>query len=126
LAAGARIYLDGLPEEIAATYGTLVEHPADADAAIVFRDAPYEPREDTFIESLFHAGSLDFPSAERDRLLEVAQAVPTIFVVNLDRPAILPGLADAGGAVVATFGASPAAILDLVFGAFSPSGKLPF
>jgi beta-glucosidase len=126
LAAGARIYVDGLPEELAATYGTVVEHPADADAAIVFRDAPYEPREDTFIESLFHAGSLDFPSAERDRLLEVAQAVPTILVVNLDRPAILTGLADACGAVVATFGASPAAILDLVFGAFSPSGKLPF
>ena len=46
--------------------------------------------------------------------------------MNLDRPAILTGLADACGAVVATFGASPAAILDLVFGAFSPSGKLPF
>ena len=60
--------------------------PGDADAAIVFRNAPYEPRPDTFIESLFHAGSLEFPTAERDRILEIARAVPTILVVHLDRP----------------------------------------
>jgi len=92
----------------------------------VFRNAPYERRDGTFIESLFHAGSLEFPPGERDRVLEVARAVPTIFVVHLDRPAILTDLAGACGAVVGTFGASPEAILDLVFGRFSPSGKLPF
>ena len=45
----------------------------------------------TFIESLFHAGSLEFPPDERDRVLEIARAVPTILVVHLDRPAILTG-----------------------------------
>ena len=126
LRSGARLFVDGLPEEAAAAYGSVVEHPADADAAIVFRHAPYEPRQGTFIESLFHAGSLEFPTAERDRILEIARAVPTILVVHLDRPAILTELADACHAVVGTFGASPDAILDLVFGVFSPSGKLPF
>jgi beta-glucosidase len=43
-----------------------------------------------------------------------------------DRPAILTELAEASGAAVRTFGASPDAILDLVFGRFQPSGKLPF
>ena len=107
-------------------YGEVVAEPADADVALVFRNAPYEPRTETFIESLFHAGSLDFPDEERDRVLEIARAVPTVFVVHLDRPAILTGIAEACGAVVGTFGASPDAILDLVFGRFSPSGKLPF
>ena len=126
LSPGARIYVDGLPKEVAANYSDIVEQPADADAAIVFRNAPYEPRHGTFIESLFHAGSLEFPIDERDHVLEVAQAVPTVFVVHLDRPAILTELADACSAVVGTFGASPTAILDIVFGRFSPSGKLPF
>ncbi len=126
LAPGARIYVDGLDAEAAAAYGEIVESPAEADAAIVFRNAPYEPRTATFIESLFHAGSLEFPPGERDRVLEIAGVVPTILVVHLDRPAILTGLVDVCGAVVGTFGASPEAILDLVFGRFAPSGKLPF
>ena len=126
LSPGTRIYVDGLPAGAASDYGEVVERPADADVAIVFRNAPYEPRQRNFIESLFHAGSLDFPADERVRLLELAHAVPTILVVHLDRPAILTELADACSAVVGTFGASPQAILDLVFGRFSPSGKLPF
>ncbi len=126
LRSGARIFVDGLPEEAAAAYGSVVEQPGDADAAIVFRNAPYEPRHDTFIESLFHAGSLEFPAAERDHILDIADAAPTILVVHLDRPAILTELAGACEAVIGTFGASPAAILDVVFGVFSPTGKLPF
>jgi beta-glucosidase len=126
LAPGAKIFVDGLDAGAAAAYGEVVEHAADADAAIVFRNAPYEPRNGTFIEALFHAGSLEFPADERGRVLEVANAVPTILVVHLDRPAILTELADACAAVVGTFGASPEAILDLVFGRFSPTGKLPF
>jgi beta-glucosidase len=126
LAAGTRIYVDGLDADAAAGYGDVVAQPADADAAIVFRNAPYEPRNTSFIEALFHAGSLEFPSEERQRILDVAATVPTILVVHLDRPAILSGIAEACSAVVGSFGASPEAILDLVFGRFSPSGKLPF
>ena len=103
-----------------------MDQPGDAEAAIVFRNAPYEPRDGNFIESLFHAGSLAFPADELDQLLGIARTVPTIFVVHLDRPAILTELAGAGSAVVGTFGASAEAILDLVFGAFAPGGKLPF
>ena len=126
LAQGTKIYIDGISAKAAAAYGEVVERPEDADAAIVFVNAPYEPRTDTFIESLFHAGSLDFPAEERDRILAIARAVPTTLVVHLDRPAILTGLVDACGATVGSFGASPDAILDLAFGRFSPSGKLPF
>ena len=123
---GARLFVDGLPKEAVAAYGTIVEQPADADAAIVFRHAPYEPREATFIESLFHAGSLEFPASEREHILGIAHAVPTIVLVHLDRPAILTELVEASAAVVGTFGASPTAILDVLFGVFAPTGKLPF
>jgi beta-glucosidase len=126
LAAGSRVYVDGLDGDAAAAYGEIVAQPADADVAVVFRNAPFEPRTGTFIESLFHAGSLDFSDEERDHVLAIAQAVPTVFVVHLDRPAILTGIAEACGAVVGSFGASTDAILDLVFGRFSPTGTLPF
>jgi beta-glucosidase len=123
---GVRIYVDGLPSSAGAAYGEAVENPADADAAIIVRKAPYESRTTTFIESLFHAGSLEFPPDELARMLDVARSVPTVFVVHLDRPAILTELADTCGAVVGTFGANPEAILDLVFGRFAPTGRLPF
>ena len=123
---GARIYVDGLSAEAAAAYGEVVESPADADAAIVFRNAPFEPRTATFIESVFHAGSLEFPAEEHEALVELARTVPTVFVVHLERPAILTELAEAGAALLGSFGASPDAILDVVFGRFPPGGKLPF
>ncbi len=126
LAAGTKVYVDGLPAAAAAAYGEVVATPADADVAIVFRPAPFEPRTDTFIESVFHAGRLEYTAEERDRVLETANAVPTVFVVNLERPAVITEIAGASSAVVGTFGASPEAILDVVFGRFSPRGKLPF
>ena len=126
LAAGTKVYVDGLPAATAAAYGEVVATPTDADVAIVFRPAPFEPRTDTFIESVFHAGRLEYTAEERDRVLETANAVPTVFVVNLERPAVITEIAAASSAVVGTFGASPEAILDVVFGRFSPHGKLPF
>jgi beta-glucosidase len=126
LAPGARVYVDGLPAEAAAAYGEVVETRAEADAAIVFRNAPYEPRDGNFIESFFHAGSLEFPAEERERLLKLAGQVATVLVVHLERPAVLTELADACRGLIGSFGAAPEVILDLVFGRFPPTGRLPF
>jgi len=52
--------------------------------------------------------------------------VPTIVDIFLDRPAVIPGIADRSAALLANFGASDAAVLDVIFGRFRPSGKLPF
>ncbi|MBV9230721.1 MAG: glycoside hydrolase family 3 C-terminal domain-containing protein, partial [Chloroflexi bacterium] len=43
-----------------------------------------------------------------------------------DRPAVIPEIAAQSAALLADFGASDAAVLDVIFGRFSPSGKLPF
>ena len=56
----------------------------------------------------------------------VAAAVPTVVDVFLDRPAILGPIADAAAAVTANYGANPRALLDVLTGAASPEGKLPF
>jgi beta-glucosidase len=46
--------------------------------------------------------------------------------VYLDRPAILTGLRGKTSAIVANFGVSDAALLDVLTGKAAPQGRLPF
>jgi beta-glucosidase len=54
------------------------------------------------------------------------RAKPTIVAVHFDRPYVLPEIARESAALLATFGVADAAVLDVLTGAFQPSGKLPF
>ena len=121
-----RLFVDGLSAEAAARYGEVVGEPEDAEVAIAFRNAPFEPRTSGYIESRFHAGDLDFKGEELARLLALARRVPTILVVHLERPAVMPELAAACAGLLGSFGAADEAILDVVFGRFAPTGRLPF
>jgi len=120
-----RLYVEGVDRATAEQYADVVDTPADADLAVLRVAAPYEPREG-FLESMFHQGSLEFPVADRDRILEVAREVPTVVDVFLDRPAILTEIAAGTAALVGSFGAGDDAVLDLVFGRVAPTGRLPF
>jgi beta-glucosidase len=121
----SRVYVEGLdPSELA--NGAVVDRPEDADVAIVRLQAPYEPRDGNLVEALFHAGALDFGAEELERLVALMRRVPTVLDIYLDRPAVIPELADAAAALLADFGASGAALLDVVFGRATPTGALPF
>jgi beta-glucosidase len=122
----AGLYVEGMSEETAAGYGVVVDDPANADLAIVRIGAPFEPRDELGLEQLFHAGSLAFDADTLARLLEVAAAVPTVVVIDLDRPAVIPELAAAAVGLIGAFGATDAVVLDLIFGNAKPAGKLPF
>jgi len=52
--------------------------------------------------------------------------VPTIVDIYLDRPAVIPEISAKAKALVANYGASDAALLDVIFGKAKPEGKLPF
>jgi beta-glucosidase len=97
-----------------------------ADVAVVRRATPFEPRTGNFIESVFHAGDLDFKEPELSELLELARAKPTVLVLHLERPAVIPELVEACAAVVAVFGASDEAVADVLHGRVAAEGKLPF
>jgi beta-glucosidase len=122
---GRRLYVEGVSEEIASRYGDVVSHPGDADVALLRLKAPYEPRPSGF-EANFHAGSLEFPAAERDHHADICSAVPTIVDVYLDRPAVLSHLADQAAALFGSYGSGDEAFLDVVFGDAEPEGSLPF
>ncbi|NUS55419.1 MAG: glycoside hydrolase family 3 protein, partial [Streptomycetaceae bacterium] len=123
--AGGRIYVENVDPEAAAAYGTVVARPEDADVAVVRLAAPYEER-DGFLEGGFHAGSLEFPAEELDRLRKLGAAVPLAVSVCLDRPAVLTGLVDGTALLLGDFGAADDLVLDVVFGRARAVGRLPF
>ncbi len=121
-----KIYIENIKPEVASQYGEVVDEPDAADFAILRLQASFEPRNNIFLEAFFHAGDLDFKEPEKSRLLAIMQQVPTVVDIYLDRPAVIPEIADSCAGLVANFGASDAAVLDIVFGRFKPSAKLPF
>ncbi len=121
-----KIYAENIAATTLAEYGHVVVDVADADIAILRLQAPYEPRNGDFLERLFHAGDLRFPPDEQARLLRLMAQIPTVIDIYLDRPAVLPQIAEHSAALLANFGASDAALLDVIFGRFAPEGTLPF
>ena len=126
LRSGLRIYLEGVHPEAAAALGTVVTDPAEADVAVLRLTAPFEPRNDYFLEAMFHQGSLEFPADELERIRALAAIVPLVVDVSLERPAILPEVDEAATALVATYGASDEALLDALTGRIAARGRLPF
>ncbi len=99
-----------------------------AEFAIVRADAPSEllhPQH--FFGQRQDEGRLDFQEGHPalEALTKSSAAVPTIFSVFLDRPAILSNISDKASAVLGNFGASDEALLDIVLGEAKPLGKLP-
>jgi hypothetical protein len=46
--------------------------------------------------------------------------------INLDRPAVIPEISKYSKALIANYGTSDDALLDVVFGKYKPEGHLPF
>ena len=121
-----KLYIEKINPAVAAEYGDVVETIAAADLAILRLQAPWEPRDGDFLARLFHDGDLDFKEPEKSRILAILAQVPTIVDIYLDRPAVIPEIAEQSAALLANFGASDNALLDVIFGQFAPTGKLPF
>ena len=120
----ANIYIENINKETAAQYGNVVASIDEADFAIVRTAAPYQAKEG-LLESQTHQGDLDFKEPELTDLLNVIQGKPTIVAIYLDRPAVIPEIAENASALLAHFGATDEALLDIIFGKFNPTGKLP-
>ena len=125
LAAGKKIYVEGLDAATLAGLANVVADPAEADLAILHLATPWDPRDSDFIESMFHQGRLHFKPAERDRLLAIMAQVPTVLVMKVDRPPVIPELAAASRGLLAHFGVEEDAVVDVVFGKAAPGGRLP-
>jgi len=103
----------------------VVNDVSKADVAILRLNSPYEKRKG-LMESFFHAGDLDFKEPEKTRILNILNKVPTVVDIYLERPAVIPEIAEKSMALLGNFGANDDAVLDVIFGKFAPQGKLPF
>lgn len=122
-----KIYVKNIDAKVAAQYGTVVSKPEEADFAIVRMNTPFYPIESPIMMArMFHHGDLDFKGKEKDSILQLLKSIPTIVDINLDRPAVIPEISAAAKGLLADFGASDAAVLDVIFGKAKPEGKLPF
>ncbi|MGZ4397209.1 MAG: glycoside hydrolase family 3 N-terminal domain-containing protein [Gaiellaceae bacterium] len=120
-----RVFCEGVDATVATDYCEVVSSPDQAELAIMRLDAPFQPRKG-ILERLFHTGDLDFKDERRRQILATLGRLPTVVDIFLDRPAVIPEIAERSAALLADFGASDRALLDVVFGRAEPRGRLPF
>ena len=126
-AGSLKIYVENIDKKVAAQYATVVDKPQDADLAIIRLNTPWYPVEtNNFMARMFHHGDLDFKGTKKDSILQLLNAIPTIVDIYLDRPAVIPEINAKAKGLLADFGASDAAVLDVIFGKAKPGGHLPF
>jgi len=122
-----KIYVKNIDPAMAAQYAKIVDTPLAADFAILRLETPWVPIETKNLMARgFHHGDLDFKGEIKTEILNLLRTVPTIVVLYLDRPAVIPEINAAAKALLAEYGASDTAVLDVIFGGTNPEGKLPF
>jgi len=126
LKTGIKIYIKNIDKTIAGKYGSIVSKPELADVAIIRLKAPSQLLPGTGNMGKFiPAGDLDFKDGEKDAVLGLIQRIPTIVDIYLNRPAVIPEIAESCKGLFVNFGANDEAFLEVVFGGFNPQGKLP-
>lgn len=127
---GRRVWLYGVDAAAARAAGLIVvDDPTKGELALVRVGTPSEKLHPyAFFGSRQNEGRLDFKSGDPDyvAILKATATVPTVVAVDMDRPAILTNVRDRAAAILAVFGASDAALLDVVTGKAKARGRLPF
>jgi beta-glucosidase len=125
-----KVWLFGVDAEVARAAGfTVVAALSDANLAIVRVATPAETlHPNHFFGSIQHEGRLDFRDGDAgyEAIKQASAAVPTVVAIDMDRPAILTNVRTKAKAIVAVFGASDAALLDVLSGRAHAEGRLPF
>jgi beta-glucosidase len=125
-----KVYIYGIDSKIAESFGFIVtDSPSSADLAIIRASVPFETLHPNYpLGRMQHEGRLDFQSGDKgyDAFEEASARVPTILVVDLNRPAILTNVRQQASALVASFGVNDRALLNVLTGKISPHAHLPF
>jgi len=122
-----KIFVKNMDSNVASQYAHVVASPEEADFAILRLQTPWVPVETKIpMARGFHHGDLDFKGEAKAEILSLLKVVPTIVILYLDRPAVILEISSMAKALLAEYGASDAAVLDVVFGKANPEGKLPF
>jgi beta-glucosidase len=129
-----KIFVDGLDPEQAKALGQVVNSAEQADVIIFYLPTIFNGNQDLgsdkFIDKLLSSILPDSNLAFNAEVLNKAQAyseiATLITVVDLNRPAILTELNQLSHGLIGTFGVYDSVLFEMIFGQFSPQGKLPF
>ena len=121
---GVKMYVEGPDPTVAARYGYVsTANPEATDVCVVRVRA----RAGGFMAGRGTAPiDLRLPDEQTAPLLALAKKCLLITVLHLERPLVIPELAQASAGLLATFGVSDEALFDVLTGSFSPVGRLPF
>jgi beta-glucosidase len=78
------------------------------------------------MQKMLGGGPLDFTSEEIKRIKSLAKIKPVILVMSLKRPTVFSEIASVSDAIIADFQVQENILLEMIYGKFSPTGKLPF
>lgn len=139
-----RVYLHNVSPAAATKHGMIVVTDLNrADFAIVRVNTPYQT-DPAYPFGDIHFGQLGFGddgtipldvnktgkytgAADYAVIKQVnAAGVPMVLSIYLDRPAILTEVKDMADVILANFGSSDAAVLDVIKGTYKAKGRLPF
>lgn len=126
LSSSTKVYVEGMSENLVTAYPQIVTDLSDADVIIKKLQTPSSPPVgDDLLERFIPQGRLDFPEDEKEDILKLISSKPTVTVLKIDRPSVVPDINAASKAVIADFDCEDEIILELIFGKFKPTGKLP-
>ncbi|MEL6251358.1 MAG: glycoside hydrolase family 3 N-terminal domain-containing protein [Bacteroidota bacterium] len=127
LSPDTKVYLHGMnAESLAEKFPQVVDNMDEADVIVQKLTTPSSPPiGSNILEMMIPQGRLDFEEDEKAEILERTQSKPTITVLTITRPPIVPEIDAASKAMIADFECQEEIILEMIFGKFNPSGKLP-
>jgi beta-glucosidase len=122
-----KLYVEGMSKSKVSKFVEVVESPEKADLILLKLETPTSPPPDAagFLEKIFPQGRLDFPEDELEEKLTLINLKPTVTILSINRPPVVPEIDAASKAMVAEFEIEDDIICEMIFGEFNPSGKLP-
>ena len=121
------VFVDGFDSTAVSKYAKVTTNILEADVCIMKLKTPFTPVENPefFLQRLFQEGRLDFTKTEKESILKKLKTVPTVTVFHMQRPAVLTEINNASKALIIDFECEDSILAELIFGEFSPTGKLP-
>ena len=122
-----KVFLVGMDAKaLSSQFPNIVKDIDAADVIVQKLSTPSSPPQGgDFLERMIPQGRLDYEADEKAEILERIQRKPTITVLTITRPPVVPEIDAASKAMIADFECEEDIILELVYGQFSPTGKLP-